>query len=59
MTQPSPGVINSPVNITPTQANHQIHREVNNLIRQYTHLADAEAALNSAMETTLTSPTTT
>ena len=47
-----------PVNITFTQANHQIHRELNNLIRKATSLADAEAALTSVMKTTLTSKTT-
>ena len=59
MTQPLPGLINSPANITPTQDNHQIYRKVNKFIRQYTYLADTEAVSNSAIETMLTSTTTT
>ena len=40
------------VNVIPTQANHQIHREVNNLIAKSTSLAEAEAALTNTMDTT-------
>ena len=43
------------VHITPTQANHQIHCEVNELINKTTFPAKAEAALTNAMETTTTS----
>ena len=52
MTQASLEAFSSPVNITPTQANHKIHREVNELISKSTSLAEAEAALNNAMDTT-------
>ena len=52
MTQ-SPSVATTPpVNTIPTQTNNQIHREVNNLVRQSTSLADTEVGLTSAMETT-------
>ena len=54
MTQASLEAFLSPVNITPTQANHQDHREVNELISKSTSLAEAEAALNNAMDTTAT-----
>ena len=54
MTQVSLEAFLSPVNITPTQANHQIHREVNELISKSISLAEAEAALNNAMDTTST-----
>ena len=52
MTQASLEAFPSPVNITPTQANNKIHREVNELISKSTSLAEAEAALNNAMDTT-------
>ena len=51
MTQASLAAFSSPVNITPTQANHKIHREVDELITKSTSLAEAEAALNYAMDT--------
>ena len=54
ITQSSPGVYTSSVNITPVQANYQLYRKVNDLINKSTPLADAEAALNNAMETTTT-----
>ena len=53
MTQTSLEAFSSPVNIAPTQANHQIHCEVNELISKSTSLAEA-AALNNAMDTTST-----
>ena len=52
MTQASFEAFSSPVNIAPTQANHQIHREVNELISKSTSLAEAEATLNNAMDAT-------
>ena len=58
MTQPPPELINIRVKITFTQANHQLYREVNIPIQKSTSLTDAEAALTSAMETTLTSTST-
>ena len=42
------------VNITPTQANHQIHREVNDLKSKSTSLVEVEAALTNTMDTTAT-----
>ena len=54
MTQASFEAFSSPVNIAPTQANHQIHREVNEPISKSTSLAEEEAALNNAMDTTST-----
>ena len=53
MTKPSSVATTPPVTITPTQAKHQIHREVNNLVKQSTSLTDAEVALTPAMETTI------
>ena len=53
--QPPPGVYTSSVNITPTQSDHQIHREVNYLIKKSIPLAEVEAALTNNMETTTTS----
>lgn len=50
---PSPCIANIPVNITPTQASHYLHQNVQKLIQKSTSLADA--ALTNAMETTLTS----
>ena len=41
-----------PVNITLTQANHQSHREVTDLIAKSISLAESEAALTNAMGTT-------
>ena len=52
MTQAPPEVYTLPINITPTQANHQIHRDVNYLIAKSTSLAEAEAVLTNAMDTT-------
>ena len=52
MTQAPPEVYTHPINITSTQANHQIHREVNDLIAKSTSLAESEAALTKAMDTT-------
>ena len=40
MTQSSLKSVSSPVNITPTQANNKIHREVNELISKSTSLVD-------------------
>ena len=58
MSQP-PSIANTPpVNITPTQANHKIHHEVKMFVRQSILLADAEAALTSAMATKITTITT-
>ena len=51
MMQASLEAFSSPVNITPTQANHKIHREANELITKSTSLAEAEAALKYAMDT--------
>ena len=51
MTQASLEAYSSPVNITPTQANHQIHREVNELVFKSTSLAEAESSLNNSMDT--------
>ena len=44
---PPPGIYNFPVNITPTQANHQIYHEVNDLIHNSSSLAEVEAALTN------------
>ena len=53
MTQsPPPEVYTSPVSITPTQANNQIHREVNGITYKSTSLAEAETALTNAVDTT-------
>ena len=58
MTQPPPELINIRVKITFTQANHQLYQEINIPIQKSISLTDAEAALTSVMETTLTSTTT-
>ena len=49
---PPPEVYTPPINITPTQANHQIHRKVNNIIAKSTSLAEAKAVLTNTMDTT-------
>ena len=53
MTQPPSVATTPPINITPTQANNQIHREVNNLVKQLISLANTEATPTSVIETTI------
>ena len=54
MTQAPSEVYTHPVNVTPTQANHQIHCEINNLIAISTSLAEAEVVLTNTMNTAAT-----